>query len=418
MEDKKPLYFLKMNPRNWRRASLPKLKTSAQEAVSAIACDRGSILGLPWSQRNTYLGDLASQKQEERWEEETGVKPGASYLTLIVPIHNEERNLPSLLGTLMLSNVPAAVNMQVIFVTNACTDASVAMLRTFLSGLGEIAVRETIGRHSDQGMEHRCAVVEKDHVIYIHVNTLTAGKANALGIGNIIARQSGHIIAMSVDANNFIEPDAIRVMFSHASRHFRAVPRSNDTVLLSGVGKESVKASRLEGSLTRISFVRRHLVEVGGGVVNGWMMAWNTAWMNDLGGPPAVALEDYALGVLARSQGFKIEQAVGVNVWGYVVNDFKGLLDTRARYVRGKRQIYDYVNGDPAVVALIENEAFYMKKFRSRIGYVIRRTVHDPLHTARYIATFLLWEYAIWKGMREYRRNPKNQSWEKIGATY
>lgn len=418
MEDNKPLYCLKMNPRSWKRASLPKLKTSAQEVVSAIAGDRESIPGMSWSQRNMYLDGLVSQKQEKRWEEETGVEPDKSYLTLIVPIHNEERSLPSLLGTLMLSDVPAAVNMQVIFVTNACVDASEEILRTFLSSLGAIEKREAIGKHSDQGMEHFCAVVENNHIKYIHVNTLTAGKANALGIGNIIARQSGHIIAMSIDANNFIEPDAIRVMFTHASRHFRSVLQPNDTVLLSGVGKESVKASRLESLLTRISFVRRHLVEVGGGVVNGWMMAWNTAWMNSLGGPPAVALEDYALGVLARSQGFKIEQAAGVNVWGYVVNDFKGLLDTRARYVRGKRQIYDYVNYDPAVVALIESEAFYMNKFRSRIGYVLRRAMCDPLHIVRYIATFLLWEYAIWKGMRDYRRNPKNQSWEKISATY
>lgn len=418
MENNKPVYFLKMNPRGWKRASLPKLKAAAQEAVSDCPLEREQLLDIPWSQRETYLNSFVLQRQAKCWEEKTGVEPDDSSFTLIVPVHNEGNSLPSLLSTLMLSDVPATVNMQVIFVTNACHDESVDILKAFFSGLGRVETREVIGKHTDQGMERHCAVVEKDHITFMHVNTPTAGKANALGIGNTIAYQSGHLLAMSVDANNFIEPDAIRVMFSQAYRAFRSRPETNDTVLLSGVGRESVKASRLEGLLAKISFVRRHLVEVGGGVVNGWMMAWNTVWMNSLGGPPEVALEDYALGVLARVHHFKIEQAEGVNVWGYVVNDFRGLLNTRARYVRGKRQIYDYVNRDPAAVALIENEAFYMKRFRLRVEYVLHRAARDPLHIARYVATFLLWEYAIWKGMRDYQRNPKNQSWEKIGSTY
>lgn len=418
MEQNKPLYFLELNPHGWKRASLPKLKAAAQEVVSANTLDREELLNMPWSQRDTLLNGIASHRQERRWEEKTGVKPEYSSFTLIVPIHNEEHSLPSLLSTLMLSDVPATVHMQVVFITNACRDGSIDILKAFLVGLGTVETREVVGKHTDQGMETHCAVVEKDQRTYIHVNTQTAGKANALGIGNAIATQSGHLLAMSVDANNFIEPDAIREMFSQAYRSFHSHPEANDTVLLSGVGRESVKASRLEGLLTKISFVRRHLVEVGGGVVNGWMMAWNTAWMNSLGGPPEVALEDYALGVLARARHFTIEQATGVNVWGYVANDFKGLLDTRARYVRGKRQIFDYVGRDPVVVALIENEAFYMKSFGPRVTYVLRRAARDPLHLARYAATFLLWEYAIWKGMRDYRRNPTNQSWEKIGSTY
>lgn len=418
MEHKKTLYFLQMNPRGWKRASLPKLKAAAQEIVSDCAFDRQQLLDMSWSQRDGLLNSVALQRQEKRWEEKTGVKPDDSCFTLIVPIHNEEHSLPSLLSTLMLSDVPAAVHMQVVFVTNACHDGSADILKAFLAGLGMVETREVVGKHTDQGMETHCAVVEKDHSTYTHVNTQTAGKANALGIGNAIATQSGHLLAMSVDANNFIEPDAIREMFSQAYRSFHSHPEANDTVLLSGVGRESVKTSRLEGLLTKISFVRRHLVEVGGGVVNGWMMAWNTAWMNSLGGPPEVALEDYALGVLARARHFTIEQAIGVNVWGYVVNDFKGLLDTRARYVRGKRQIFDYVDRDPAVVALIEDEAFYMKSFGPRVTYVLHRAARDPLHLARYAATFLLWEYAIWKGMKDYRSNPTNQSWEKIGSTY
>ena len=421
MESRKPIYFLRMNPWGWKRASLPKLKASLQKIGSENSPDRERCLAMTWSQRNRYLNASILQRQERCWEEETGVKPGDSYFTLIVPIYNEENSLPSFLGTLMLSDVSSTVNMQVIFVSNACTDMSVDILRAFLSDLGNVETRDVVGEFTDQSMDRCCAVVERDHFTCIHINTSTAGKANALRIGNTIAYRSGHLITMSIDANNFIEPDAIRIMFSHAHRAFRGKPEPHDTVLYSGVGRESVKGSKGEGLLAKISTNRRHLVEAGGageGGVGGAMVAWNTKWMNDLEGPPQVALEDYAMGVLARINNFKIELAEGANIWVYIVNDFRGLLNTRARHVRGKRQLCDYVNHDQSIVSFIENEAYYMKKFRLRLKHLFDRIVDDPLSVVRYTATFLLWEWAIWKAMRDYKRDPKNQSWEKISSTY
>lgn len=417
MENKKPVYFLKMNPAEWKRASLPKLKASLQKIMFDNSQDRESLLEMTWSQRDRYLNTLVLQRQEKRWEEETGVKPGDSYFTLIVPIHNEEDSLPSFLGTLMLSDVPSTVNMQVIFVTNACTDLSVDIIGAFLSDLGSVEIGDVVGDFIDQGMDRCCAVVEKDHFTYTHINTSTAGKANALHIGNIIAHRSGHLTTMSIDASDFVEPDAIRIMFAHTYRAFRGEPEANDIVLFSGVGRESVKGSKLEGLLAKISASRRHLVDASGagkGRVSGAMMAWNTRWMNDLGGPPQVALEDYAMGVLARVNNFKIEQAEGVNIWFYIMKDFRGLLNTRARYVRGKRQLCDYVNHDQSIASFIENESYYIKNFKSRLKYLFNKSKSDPLNAIRYIATFLLWECAIWKAMREYNRDPKNQSWEKI----
>ncbi len=321
----------------------------------------------------------------------------------------------------MLSDVPSTVNMQVIFVTNACNDLSVDILRAFLSDLGNVETREVVGDFTDRSMDRCCAVAEKDHFTYIHINTLTAGKANALRIGNMIAHRSGHLTTMSIDANDFVEPDAIRMMFAHAYWAFRSKPEANDTVLFSAIGRESVKGSKLEGLVAKIGANRRHLVEAGGagaGGVGGAMMAWNTRWMNDLGGPPQVALEDYAMGVLARVNNFKIEEAEGVHIWFYIMKDFRALLNTRARHVRGKRQLYDYVNHDQSIISFIENETYYMKNFKFRLKYLFHKAMNDPLGIVRYIATFLLWEYAICKAMRDYKRNPKNQSWEKISYTH
>ena len=407
-----------MNPPGWKRASLPKLPVSTSQVLLENALDQESIRGMTWSQRGEFLRPFIQGRQERQWEEETHVSPEDSIFTLIVPIHNEEHSLESFLGTLMLSNVPCTVYMQIVFVTNACTDRSFAILREFLAGIGPLHLTETQEGWKDPGIDNQFATVEVKHVTFLHLNTSTAGKANALRIGNNLARQRGDMIAISIDANNFVEPDAIGKMFAHAHGAFRTAPEQNETVLFSGVARECVKSSKLDGVIAKVNVDKGHLVDVGSGVVNGWMLAWNTEWMSSFDGPPEVALEDYALGVLARANHFKIEQAEGVYVWGYTVNDFGGLVNTRARYIRGKRQIYDYVHNDPSVVSIIENEAFYMKKFPARLHYLLQRIAGEPLHSARLLATFLLWEYAIWKGMRAYRRNPRNQSWEKISSTY
>jgi hypothetical protein len=99
------------------------------------------------------------------------------------------------------------------------------------------------------------------------------------------------------------------------------------------------------------------------------------------------------------------------------VNNFKGLVDTRARHVRGKKQICDYFNYDPKVMNIIESESFYMKRFAFRVEHLLDKAKKNPRDSLKYIATFLLWEYAIWKGMKEYKRNPKNQSWKKVAST-
>lgn len=418
MDKKSPIYFLQENPYGWKRASLPKLKAWAGEVLSGNVSHSVDMSKMSWSQKHDYLNNVVSQRQALSWEEETGVAPEASFFTLIVPIHNEEHSLSSFLSTLMLANIPATVHGQIIFVTNACNDLSVEILKAFFSTLGEVETRDISDSLPNQQVDQYCSVVQKDCLTFMHINTGRAGKAHALGLGNRLARRSDHLIAMSIDANNFIEPDALRVLFACAYRAFRAKPEVQDTVLFSGVGKEAQKHSRHESMFGKTDDSQPHLVQVGEGVVNGWMMAWNTVWMESIGGPPEVALEDYALGVLARAKCFKIEQAMHVNVWGYVINDFKGLIETRARYVRGKRQIFEYVKYDPTVLSLIESEAFYMKKFIYRLRYVLSRAIGDPARSAKYAATFFIWEYAIWKGMRAYKQNPTNQSWEKIEATY
>jgi cellulose synthase/poly-beta-1,6-N-acetylglucosamine synthase-like glycosyltransferase len=421
MENGKPVYFLKVNPPGWKRSSLAKLKVAAGEILAEGVSLHKDLLRLAWSQRHEALHALALLRQEKCWEHETGVRPEDSSFSLIVPIHNEENSLSSFLHTLMLSDIPAQVNMQIIFVTNACVDSSVDIVRAFMADLGDVEFQDVVGDFGDQNMDRRCAVVRRGRHVYMHMNTSKPGKANALNIGNMIASQSDHLIAVCMDANNFIEPDALRKLFAHAYNAFRKKLEVGDTVLCGGLEIQhqgSLKSSPVKNPPSRETAAGNHLVDGEEGVVNGWLLAWNTVWMNSIGGCPEVALEDYALGLLARARDFRIEMIDGVNGWGYVNDDFKGLSMTRARYVRGRLQICDYVQHDPSILALMQKEAFYMRKFTLRCKHLLVKSMASPLHAGKYMATFVLWEYALWQGMRDYKRNPKNQSWEKVPSTY
>ena len=417
VEIKKPIHYLKTNPKNWMGASLPKFKTSAQEVMSQTPLSVKELMSMPWSQRHDYLNSYAIKKQERRWEDEVGLKPEDSHFTLIVPIYNEAKSLPSFLRTLLLSDIPSSVNVNVVLITNACNNSSSVLIDDFLSILGELEIKSLAGVFKDNSLNLNYKTSKLGSITFMHVDTRTPGKANALGIGNSIARESSHTIAMSLDANNYLEPDAIRVMFAHALKAFRGKPRANDTVLLYGKIQRELTRASLAANLMIKGNKTQQLVVNTSDEVAGWFMAWNAEWIYSIGGPPAVAAEDYAMKVLAKVNSYKIERVDGAPIWGYEVTNLKDMLDTRARYIRGKLQLLDLVNHDTRVLKIIEQEGYYMRNFLGRMEYLLSKIKERPLILPKHVAAFLLWEHALRIGKRDYHQNPTNQSWKKINST-
>ncbi len=414
-----PAYFLTMNPRDWMKTSLAKYKLIAGEVLAQSTQSKQALEAMPWFQRHTLLSQFASARQECRWEEETGVKPEETHFTLIVPIHNEVNSLPSFLRTLMLTDIPSSLHLHIIFLTNACSDASSDYVDEFLSSLGNVEETQLSGHYPDAQVYTCYKKVTRGNITFSHIDTPTPGKANALHIGNSLALEWGHSMAMSIDANNFVEPDALRIMYSAAHKSITGTPQPGDVVLMSGMEQIKRQDSNLNDLMEKGRKMKQHLVEESGGYVLGCFMAWNTEWMNSIGGPPAIALEDYAMGVFARVHKYKVVQVKGANIWYFGVNTMKGLVDTRARYVRGMLQLLALVNHDPAIQKLIENEAYYMKRtFIARLVYLLRKSKGSLQNFPKFSATFLLWELALQKGTHDYKQNPTNQSWEKIDATF
>lgn len=412
-----PIHCLRTNPRHWIRASLPIFQTNSHEVSRHTSLSKEQLLALPWSQRHEYLCRAATLKQEIRWQETTGVEPGTSHFTLIVPVYNEEHSLPSFFSTLMLADIPSSVDINIIFITNACVDSSPDLIDSFLASLGHVETRILQGNFQDSQLNRCYKAVELGQLTFMHIDTRTAGKGHALRTGNSIARSCGHTIAMCIDANDYIEPDAIRWLFRAAHKAFRGKPAAHDVVIYSGTGCGERRASSMKKFMDAIEVRQQHLIDDTSGYILGCLMAWNTEWLHNIGGPLGIALEDYAMGVLARAHNYAIGQVQEARIWSYDANAFTDLLETRARYVRGMLQVLYAMHYTPGVMRIVEQDSFYMRGWRERLRHLFRRARQNPLNFPRYLATFFLWEYAISRGKQDFKRNPTNPTWKKIAST-
>lgn len=388
-------YVITKAPREWVRASLPKQKAFLK------------------SGRDREGDQFAALKmlQDELWEQQTGVKSEASHFTVIVPIHNEEAFLPSFLGSLLVADLPSSVYAHVIFITNACSDKSGGIIDGFLRALGEVEVAYRPLHSPDPAVQQAVLTTRIGNITLSHVDTPTPGKANALNIGNTMALELHHRIAISIDANNFVEPDVFRLMFAKAYRAF--TDPANTTVVFSGVDEHITQRTKLQGLFDR----GRHLhnrIRKDETFVNGWCMAWDTRWLQEIGGMPQVAVEDYALGVFARNDGMRTERVREAKIWGYNPNTMADLVEQRARKIRGAYQI---LRTHPTLKQALESDIYVLREPVSKIRTLKERIQADPRKIAYYLADLVIWECAKQKARYDYRKDPTNQSWKPISST-
>lgn len=335
----------------------------------------------------TSTPDLISS-QEKRWFQRTGVRPEDSKFSIIVPVHNEERSLPSFLGSLRLADIPFSCPVNFIFITNGCTDKSSLIIDNFVKEFKD-----------------------SKNLSLKHVDTEVLGKANALRIGNALALRAGHRIAISIDANNFMEPNCLALLYGAAYQEICS--KKGRVVLLSPAAK-GVRRPSKQNFLFNLG--RNPKQDAGGFYVNGWMMAWNTSWMEKIGGPPPVAVEDYAMGVMARYGNFETRRVTEAAIWGYIPNNLADILNARFRYVRGMKTL---MNLFPETETIIRRDYFFMRKtFHERATAFLQEIEGiTPVSLLRKALNFCFWEYALWQGNRQYHTNPFNQSWEQILST-
>lgn len=386
---RRPAYLITEAPNGWLKQSVDK-----------------SILLL--SNTETLSPD---EKLTKHWENTTGIKVKDSGFTVVMPIHNEEKSLMSSTSALILSQVPVEVDMQTNFILNCCDDRSEAIINNLLQKIGNVTVNsiseEEYQKFKDTNLERTFLEAKQGKLIYRVYKTETKGKANALKLGSNIAILNNHEILISVDANNYVEPDTLMHMFKEGYSHF--TKENDETVVLSAIPKKVHKDTlRMAEKLLREHGVYDDAKYVP---VYGWCMALKANWAYENIQP--VAVEDYALGVMARSQHKDVAVVENAIIWGYRTT-FKDSLNQFRRSIRGRLQL---LNLHPELKLIMESDNYFMRPISDRINVIYNHIISDPKSLFRYIWRFIYGEVGLALGKYDYKCEPTNQSWNKLTST-
>lgn len=403
-------------PTGWLRRSIPVLQEFLTARSDVLQLESSTVPPSP-ELRALHLQRVNEELQrflEDKWLRITGRRAEESAFTLAMPIHNEQKHLLSVLNVVLSAHIPKRTPVQVVLVTNACTDASQEILGHWLGRLDGFERSRYEGPVVDNGLDSEIMKARCGSVEFIALNTRTAGKANALTIANSLAVRRGDPICMSLDANNWVEPDSVACLYRDARASFEkncAVVSGHSIFVYSTGGRNFY--NRVRDHALRVSPVPDHA-----GVVNGQIMSWNPQWLlAAVGSFPSTATEDYALGVHARADGKEVVRSKEAVTWSYGATSLWEAFKLRSRYDRGKFQINDVFAHRPDVQAFLAEESNSLKPAHGRIKVLFDAVKTAPLYTPLHLFRFAFGEIARARGLKDYRRDPKSSTWEAIKST-
>ncbi len=392
-----------------------------------------AFIGVPEGYKRTVLREANSLVREmdpcgvncskvehgnrDRWKEITGLDPEASRFTIIVPIHNEERYLPAALSSLAVSDIPSSAHVNFVFVTNNSTDKSSEIVGQFMESFGPVMIStfgaEELERLKDSGLNPLRSTTQFGNMTLTHIDTTTIGKANALNLGNTLALQNGDRIGICVDANNFLEPDAIAHLYGSAYRQIEQ--EADGTALITGVHKSEMLPRKMLKVVKRIQDKAPDKTISPDIRVSGCLMAWDTNLLGDIGGLPPGALVDYGFGVSVREKGRTVKKDEEAIIWGYEPNNLPERMKQYIRVARGKFQI---MARNPQAEAIVRTDhPQFSKKFLGRSLCIGRDMINNPEKSPYIFLKSLMQESARYIGKREYKRDPFNPTWPPLYST-
>lgn len=383
-------------PVGWIRASLPKI-----EIATCSVANLTHNAGLLHEAREACLC--------RRWRDLTEIDVEATHFSVVVPVHNEERSLPSMLGALLASELPSSADIQFIFVVNASNDKSVVQIKNRLALICSPTETHLPASDYDSRMKESAFQVCCGRIRFLVIETPTAGKANALNLGNEIALRQDHNIAINIDANNWVEPDSIALIYQCAKQ--AGIDSPNNKVVL---------VNALEYCPTRNEQAQ---VAVKGKTqkaeISGSMFAWSTRWIQQNGGFPQLAIEDYGTGLLALSQRKRIIES-SANIWAFSPADDADEKKQLIRFVYGALQLKRLFRDDQRVTNILMDDFPHLRPWRKRLDYYVLSRVRERKPLLKILRGFYTWlanENCIFEARRLLRRNPSGQTWQPIRST-
>lgn len=350
---------------------------------------------------------LASYYQTTQKREQQRFSPAS----VIVPIHDEERSLESFFNAVTSADLSPDHPLKWFLITNSCSDSSPEIVRKFLFDIDPNTEALTMNTDTDAGVSDVSLEARVGKMSFTHLNTSTRGKANALRLGNELALRNNHHIAMSIDANVYPEADALRILYESSDHEIVQRPQSG-IVVLHGSAYREHRPTPYSKTILRNKKGPKPSPEVRDlSNVNGWMIGWNTSWFKTIEDRIQVAVEDYAIGLLARTEGYHTLKIPEMKIWGYKGSTLGDDFRERVRAMRGMIQLIDQ---EPSLTDQVQLDNVYMRPFVQRIAALISRLSKKPTRSMLQMVNFGLYEIALLQARREFAIDPKNQSWPEI----
>ncbi len=399
MTNQFPIDLMLEQPTGWLKASLPKIISTSGAIKKIAAAD-------PLASFEKY----SNQVKEENWQKITGFEAQNSHFTVIIPVHNEERSLPSFLGALLTSEIPSTTDALFIFVVNSSTDQSQSIIMRRLSAIAPLQKITLPTINSDPNISENFYQMCYGKVRFWVMSTSTPGKSNALNIGNEIAKKQLHDIAISIDANNWVEPDSISLQFNSAKEAFLQNPDSKIVII------NSKEFGPIRGSEDDVITARKVNQKAE---VTGWMFSWSTKWVDENTGFAKRVIDDYALGLLALSQGMVIAFS-DANIWGYSAANAIDENIEIIRFTVGALQLAHQYKNNLIAINILQDDFPSLRPLQKRVDFYILSRIRKNETLSSIIKGVIRWllnEIIIFRAQMILVRNPQKQTWRPIQST-
>lgn len=358
-------------------------------------------------------------ERNRSWTEITGVEANDSKFTIIIPIHDEAKFLPSVLSSFKGLLLPSGGNINVVFVTNNCSDNSQFIVEDFLRNISSAEHREIETtslnpsvREIDRNATTVESITDNRGIKFSYINTSTPGKANALNIGNKIALDSRHKIGICLDANTFPESTAIARLYGET--YSGTIKHPDGTAIVSGkyLDHESGEEENYYGMSPR--HLLPSYISAFDCVVIGALSAWDTNFLASMGGVPSVKSDDFVMGIMALAEGRYVRNVSTAGTWRYISPTLEGRIKMLTRYVTGALQIAAL---NPKYRQIVNKGMFFMGGETQLVRELTRWADGDTQRLQALPMIIRLWKKIIKQGKLDFNQNPSDPTWEAIPGT-
>jgi len=354
------------------------------------------------------VNQTSSQIKAPRFKDNILENNAINRITILFPIYNEEGFLDYSLESFFNSYSDPNISYQILFFLNSCTDNSFNKTKNILNKYKNIKKEEfpenKYSKLYDKGIEKKF-LYAKDQNSYNILNTSTKGRVNALRVGTQMALEYHSEILMSFDTDFILDPLAIYNLSQNA---IMKISKEKETVVMTGspIIVNNKRYTKIQ------NWLRNHFVwkDQRYNSLSGCCLVLEPNWLSE--NIENNIIEDYALGLKARNQGFEILKVEDARMWGYRT-DYKDDIKQLTRSIKGRYQLLDKY---PELNKMILSDHFFIQNFSKRFLYIFQNILKDPTSILKWLWTFIFVEIATSKAQKDYKTNPNSINWRPLDS--